>query len=115
MKSGQLRQLVTFQSKTEVNDSFGNSVEAWSDAFNEMAAFEQLGSKEFPTAWKRYAETTARFRIRYRAGIDSDKHRIVMIFDESASPQVSSIWNIFPPEAADGKGFELIIEASQIL
>jgi SPP1 family predicted phage head-tail adaptor len=115
MNSGTLRHQLTFQAKTETQDSFGAPVESWTDAFTVPGAFEPLGSSEFPGVDKRYAETTARFRIRYRNDIDPDRHRIVFAMDPDASPPNESIWNIQPPLPVEGKRFELWIEASEIL
>lgn len=119
MKAGELRNRITVQAKTvpETINTFRNPQEEWADAFELWAAYEPSGSREFPTSWKRFAETTARFRVRSNPQtrqINADKHRIVMIFDRTASPLVSQVWNISPPYPREGKPFELIIEGSEI-
>lgn len=114
MRIGKMRQWLTFQNKTipGTQDNFGAPTENFTTAFEEWGAFEPLGSTEFHTAWKRFAETTARFRIRFRNDIDPDKHRIVMTFD--ASPAVQTTWDIYPPYPVKGRPNELYIEAREI-
>lgn len=115
MNAGTLRHRLTFQVKPrgedETKDTFGSIDDSWATDFEVMGAFESVGSREFPTEWKRHDETTARFRIRYKAGIDSARHRIMMTFDEYASPSDITYWDIFPPLPFAGKRRELIIEA----
>lgn len=109
MKAGDLRHRLIFQVKVVTQNSVGENVEVWDDtpaSFEVRGAFEPLGSREFPIAHKRHAETTARFRIRYRAGIDPGTHRIL---------HAGRIWNIQPPIEVGGKPFELHIEASEIV
>ncbi len=118
--AAQYRQRITFEVKTETKSAgFGATVEAWvpdttiGTNGHVQAAYEPLGSREFPTEWKRNDETTARFRIRYQVGIDCDRHRIVMTFDES-SPILTQTFDIFPPLPSDGQLRELTIEAKEI-
>lgn len=102
--AGLLDRWVIFQLRTETQNSYGEPVEAWAETFGTWAAFEALGSKEFPALQKTHAETTARFRIRYRTGIDPATHRI--LFDDR-------LWNIQPPVPI-GRNVELQIEASVV-
>lgn len=117
MKPGELRHRLTFQRKTESRDSFGAVHEDWVDDFTIWGAFEPIGSREYPVSAKRFAESTARFRVRYidvqKRTIDPDFNRILLIFDANASPAVQSIWDIWPPLPLDGKRFELHIEAKE--
>lgn len=117
MPAGSLRHKLTFQVKPrgedETKDTFGSIGETWATDFEVMGAFEPIGSREFKTEWKRYDETTARFRIRYKAGIDCSRHRIAMTFDSYSSPSDISYWDIYPPLPVDGKRSELIIEARE--
>ena len=84
--------------------------------FETPGAFETAGSREFPSAYKRNAETTARFRIPYPdVTIDPRLHKIVMYFDEESSPPDISTWNIIGVEPVSGDKFELSIEANQII
>jgi len=95
---------VVIQEKTETQSDTGAIVETWADLLNLAAAFEPLGSREFPVDQKRYSESTARFRLRYRSDIDNDIHRIVY---------QGKTWNIYPPLII-GRNVELRIEASEI-
>lgn len=94
---------IWIQSKTETQSDSGNVTETWSNLYNVAAKFEPLGSREFPIDQKRYAETTARFRIRYRPGI-TERHRIVY---------GGQTWNLSKPLVL-GRNVELQIEASEI-
>lgn len=96
---------IWIQSKTETQSDSGNVTETWSNLYNVAAAFEPLGSREFPIDHKRYAESTARFRIRYRPGIGAGTHRIVY---------GGKTWNISEP-LVFGRNVELRIEASEIV
>jgi len=93
----------------------GSVTETWTDAFDVHAAFGPLGSTEFPSAAKRHAEATARFRIRYRHGIAAGTHRIVFAFDPNESPTDFRTFDIFQPMPVDGKRFELWIEAVEVI
>ncbi len=116
MNPGILRHTLYFQAKTvpEVQDKFGAPQEDWADLFDAPGAFEPVGSREFPAAHKMNSETTARFRIRYRSGIDPDKHRIRFVLDADCSPPTSSYWNIQKPTAIGGRLAEMLIEAREI-
>jgi head-tail adaptor len=109
--------LLYFQVKTvpETQDKFGAPQEDWADSFEVWGAFEELGTREFPASHKVNPETTARFRIRYRAGIDPDKHRIRLVLDADYSPPASSYWNIQKPKAVGGRLQEMRIEATEIV
>lgn len=108
MNAGKLRHRLVFQTKTvpEDQDDTGAPIEVWATDFTVWGSFQQLGSREFPLAQKRNAETTARFIIRYRSGIDPDKHRIKF---------QDRFWNITPPSSGDGRPISLEIEASEIV
>ncbi len=111
--SGVLRHLITFQVKTD-SHHLGSAIETWADSFEDYAAFEPLGSREFRIDQKRHSQTTARFRLRYRSGIDVDRNRIAFAFDPNASPLIVSIWNIHGVLPADGKFGEMYVEVSEI-
>lgn len=112
--AGSLRHRITVQVKTETNE-LGSITETWADEFEAWAAFEPLGSREFPAAEKRHAESTVRFRIRYRHGIDPARHRILITLDPNVSPSDVRIYDIFPPMLVDGKRAELHIEAREVV
>lgn len=117
MRAGSLDQIITFERKTvpERQDSFGAAIEEWLPRFvNIRASFEALGSSEFPTFEKRFSETTARFRLRYIAGIDSNLDRIRWIQDRSTSPIIITTWDIYPPLSVRGKALrEMLIEVRE--
>lgn len=103
------------QTQADPAGQFGTPLDTWTDLYEVPGCFEVLGSREFPAAQKRYAETTARFRIRYIAGINAATDRIVMVFDPGASPIITSTWDIAPPIPVKGKRFELLIEAFEVV
>lgn len=72
---------------------------------NVPVAFEPLGSREFPVYQKRYEETTARFRLRYRTDIDTKTD--VLIFE-------GKTYDLKPP-AIVGRNVELEYEASEVV
>lgn len=117
MRAGSLDQIITIERKTvpERQDSFGAAIEEWLPRFvNIRASFEALGSSEFPTFEKRFSETTARFRLRYIAGIDSNLDRIRWIQDRSTSPIIITTWDIYPPLPVKGKALrETLIEVRE--
>lgn len=116
MNPAALRHVLIFQVKTvpETQDKFGAPQEDWADSFEVPGAFEPLGTREFPSSHKVNSETTARFRIRYRSGIDPDKHRIRFVLDADASPPVSSYWDIERPTVVGGRLHEMHIEAKEL-
>ena len=109
MRAGSLNQEVVFQSKTETQTGMGAVRETWADAFAFPipAAFQVLGTREFPMHEKRHAETTARFVIRYRDGIvgQTEAYRIV---------HKDRTWNILGAEDMDGKSIAIHIEVSVV-
>lgn len=106
MKAGKLRNVVTFEIKTLVGrDSFGSEILSWAADFREWATVQFAGSREFPAAHKRQSETTARFIIRHRSGIDPAQHRIVY---------EGRIFDITAP-LPDERKTQLIIEASETI
>jgi SPP1 family predicted phage head-tail adaptor len=114
MRAGSLRDLITFQVKASTRDDIGGFTETWSDAFDEWASFEVIGTREFPEAQKRNSETQGRFRIRYRGDIDCANHRIVLNREPDADPSTAQTFNIYPPYDPTGKRRELLIEVSEI-
>lgn len=80
--------------------------------FYSYAAFQPVGSDEFPSSEKRWSETTARFIIPYQTiVIDAGTHTIRMTFDSWSSPPNVSTWNVL---GAYGDRFETTIEANEI-
>lgn len=104
MEGGKLRDWLTFEVKTEGQDSFSAPVEFWETAFEDWGWYQGVGSREFPLSQKRQSETSARFVVRFREGIDPANYRIR--FD-------GRIWNIAAP-VHDLKRSTLTIEASEL-
>lgn len=112
--AGSLDQLITIQLKTETND-LGSIEENWTDQLEDVpCAVEWLGSREFPAAEKRHAESTVRFRIRYRHGIEADRNRILYVLDPNTSPSDVRTFDIFPPMMI-GRREGLHIEARETI
>ncbi len=102
--TGQLRERLNIQMKSETQDSFGAIVEHWVHAFYLWGACQRLGSREFPLDRRLQSETTARFIIRYMEGIDAKNYRIV---------HAGKTWNLAEPIPDERHRF-LTIEASVI-
>lgn len=101
--------------KPETLDVFGASTSVPEFHFESWGAFEPVGTREFPVAHKRQAETTARFRIPWPDyAIDPARHTIQMIFDEASSPQMASTWNITGVMPDDGRKSEMLIEINEV-
>jgi SPP1 family predicted phage head-tail adaptor len=67
----ELRFNVTFQSKSQAQDTFGQPLDDWTDVFTTRAKIEPLTGRELFAAQQVNAETTTRITIRYRAGVDA--------------------------------------------
>ncbi len=116
MKSGSLRHLLTFQAlpKVETRDGYGAVTDDYVDDFTVWGSFEPVGTREFPSFQKVHAESTGRFRIRFRSGIDPARHRIAMTLDSRTSPIERSYWVIERPQPVGGRLSELVIEAREV-
>lgn len=114
IQAGKLRRVVIFQSRgNQAVDNFRNPQDAWANVFEDRAEFQALGSLEFQVGWKRYAETTGRFHMRFRSDVDPAKMRILM-YDDRFSPAQISIWDIKPPLDPDGRQREMFIEVVEV-
>jgi SPP1 family predicted phage head-tail adaptor len=69
MRAGQLRHRITFQQLTVANDTWGHSVETWTDQFDTWASIWPLRGTERMEGLKLDNEITHKVRIRYRSGI----------------------------------------------
>lgn len=76
MRAGELRQRITIQSKTVVQNSFGEEDITWTDLATVWAAVEPLRGREFLDGRMITAEITTRIRIRKMDGI-SPEMRVV--------------------------------------
>jgi SPP1 family predicted phage head-tail adaptor len=71
MRSGDLRQLITLQSKIVTRDAMGGEVISWVDRGMVPASVEPLRGREYFAAKEQQAETDVRFRIRYWSEVTS--------------------------------------------
>lgn len=69
MRSGPLRHRITFQSKSQVKDEFGQYKESWSDLFTVWGSVDPISGRELLASKQVIGETTHRIRTRYRDGI----------------------------------------------
>lgn len=75
MRAGTLRHRVTIQSRTETQNSFGETTWTWADWKTVWAEVVPVGGREFFAAKEVQAQEMIRIRIRYQAGI-TQKHRV---------------------------------------
>lgn len=69
MQAGRLRQRLQLQSAVEARNGFGEVVRTWSTVATVWGSAEPLQGREYQLAKQTQAETTMRFRIRYRADV----------------------------------------------
>ncbi len=86
----------------------------WTDAFTVPGELVSSTSREYADVLKTNAEMTALFRIRYQAGIDPDRHRILFCLDPDASPPNVQTFDISAPIDPEGHRRELLIPAKGI-
>jgi head-tail adaptor len=119
--AGKLNRLITFQTLPDPSgpkNDFGELLAEPEDYIEDVrAAYEPVGGGEFREAEKRHAETTARFRIRYRSDLNvedaPEKYRILYTEDYCASPKVIRIYNI-QHAAVFGRRDELHFHVSEV-
>lgn len=114
--AGEKRHIIEFQTCITTKSNSGAIVEDWdtTPTFEEYAEYQVVGTREFPVNQKRYAQTTARFRIWYRSNISVSKNRILLSFDPNASPPDTITFNIEGIYPVDGKFQEQFIEVSEL-
>lgn len=70
--SGDFRHVITIQEKVKSVDAYGGEIYSWADfATNVRAKFLPIKGREFIAGSAAQSEITARFYIRYLAGIKS--------------------------------------------
>jgi SPP1 family predicted phage head-tail adaptor len=69
MKAGTLDQRVTLQSRTVVQDAFGQDTITWVDIATVSAQCQAVRGREFFAAVQVQQEQTVKVRIRYLAGV----------------------------------------------
>lgn len=88
MKAGRLRHWLTFETLVTEQDSDGNAVEAWVDAFDTNPRMpcdvEALSGRELIAAQSLQSRITTRIRTRYRPGFDAVQR----------ARDATTIWNI---------------------
>lgn len=117
--AGELNRLMTLQrlptgsTRNDIGEIIGTPQDEIRDI---RCKREQVGGREFPEAEKRHAETTARFRIRYRTDINVQTlpatHHVTYVEDYTTSPRVTRVYNITVAAVIDRK--EIHIEVSEI-
>lgn len=111
------RDRIQFKLKTETTDTFNAKIANWDTnaTFGRdgkvAAVYEVLGSREFPAAFKRHNQTTARFRIRYIAALDTSTAAADYRIEHNGRT-----WNMAAPYTVKPKGHprELHIEVNEI-
>lgn len=122
--AGRLNRLITLQrlpdasSATATKDSFGEVTGDPTTAICGIrAAYEPVGGREFPESQKRHAETTARFRIRYRPDINVQRvvetHQIAYVEDYDANTRVTRTYDI-KHAAVVGRREEIHLEVDEV-
>lgn len=71
MRAGQLRQRGTIQKNTPSRNSYGELIDSWSDVATVWCSVEPISGSErwVQSAAQRYADCTARIRMRYRSDV----------------------------------------------
>ena len=72
MKAGTLDQRVTLEERMEIQDDWGQPIDAWVPVLDAWAAVEPLAGREYIAAMAEQSEVTARIRLRYRPGVRAD-------------------------------------------
>lgn len=72
MRAGRLRQRITIQDKTVVQNDYGEEDITWTEVATVWAAIEPLRGREFLDAEMASAEITTRIVIRHRDGISPE-------------------------------------------
>jgi len=119
--AGKLDRLMTLQRLPDPDGPKNDEGELTELPVNEFenvrCAYEPLGGRAFPEREKRHAETTARFRLRYRSAINvqilSESYRVLYIIDHSTSPAVTRRFRITGADVI-GRRDEIHIEVSEI-
>lgn len=91
---GDLDRRITIQAKTVERDDYGATKETWSDAATVWAQYLPGGGDERFAAAQVYAETQARFRIRWRDDVTT-QHRV--LFD-------GKLWDILAIDEMGRRG-----------
>jgi SPP1 family predicted phage head-tail adaptor len=100
MRAGQLRHLVTVQSRSTTPDTYGEPAQTWSSLYaDQPASIEPLSGRELLNAQAIQSDVTHRLRMRYVSGVET-KHRILF---------GSRVFDIRAVRNVDERGIELEI------
>jgi head-tail adaptor len=119
--AGVLNRVITLQSLPALDgprNDIGELTSSPTTAIeNIKAVYEPAGGREFPAFEKRHAETTARFRIRYRNDIDVQAlpatHQVLYVEDWELSPPVTRTYDIRHAQII-GRREEIHIQVSEV-
>ena len=125
--AGKLNRLITLQRLPDPDGPKNDFGELLAIPVNDIvdikAAYEPAGTRSFPDREKRYSETEARFRIRYRSDIAvartsarkalPETHRVVYVVDHNTSPAATRLFRITGADVI-GQLDEIHIEVSEI-
>lgn len=75
-RAGAMDRLITIQSKSTSQDSYGEPIETWSDYTTVWAQRRDLRGNEFFAGQQLSAQVNTVFKIRYQSGITPYSHRI---------------------------------------
>lgn len=73
IRSGELRHRVTFQRRITAQDSTGQAVESWQDAFTAWADVSPLNGRELIAAQQLQSSVTHMITVRYRSELADPK------------------------------------------
>ncbi len=105
VEAGKLNKKITVQKKTLGTPSSGYAAETWTDHSTRYAEMITTGGREFYAAQKVNEETTALFRMRYTAAINTAM-RIKL---------GSRIFEILPPlNDVNGRHEELLVSTKEV-
>lgn len=75
-----MKNRIRFESAAKTRDEYGGFSESWTEVATVWAAIEPLNGREFFEARTTNEDTTVRFRIRYRPGLDTDMRIVEPLF-----------------------------------
>ncbi len=76
MNPGKMDRQIVIQARTLTADGTGGIVETWADAFTVWAELIEKSAREARTADAEKSIADRQFRIRYKANLASDTHRV---------------------------------------
>jgi head-tail adaptor len=100
--AGSLDRRITFQRLPDPDGTRNNFGELTGEPTDDLvgvpAAYDQVGTRQFPEAQKRQTETTGRFRVRYHRGFNvqqlPETHRVTESENPAAIEPIIHIYKI---------------------